>query len=153
MSTPGPKPAPTTLKLLRGSRADRIPEAEPTPPPGCPEPPEHLGEIARDEWSRIVPILEAMGVLSQADGTALAMYCQHYERWVAAEKGIRDEGTLSVSATGNIKLSPYIQLANASMAAMQKLLVEFGCTPSSRSRVASMNATPPADELSEFLKA
>ena len=41
----GRKPTPTRLKILKGSRADRINEREPALPPARPDAPEHLDAL------------------------------------------------------------------------------------------------------------
>ena len=65
--TPGTKPAPTALKLLKGTQKSRINHAEPPALAGFPDCPDHLDEVARQEWNRIVPELREMGVLSRID--------------------------------------------------------------------------------------
>jgi len=49
--------------------------------------------------------------------------------------------------------SPYLTVADQSMEAMRKLLVEFGLTPSSRSRIKLPAEGRPADEFDLFLEA
>jgi hypothetical protein len=51
----GPRPQPTTLRLLRGNPGKRkLNRDEPQPeiPPAVPDPPPHLLPLARDEWWR-----------------------------------------------------------------------------------------------------
>ena len=55
MAKRGPKPQPTALKLLRGTRADRVNDAEPCPPPGEPAPPAYLDAEGLAEWGRRAP--------------------------------------------------------------------------------------------------
>ena len=43
---------------------------------------------AKKEWKRLASSLEAMGVLTMADLTAFAGYCQAYARWKEAEEFI-----------------------------------------------------------------
>jgi P27 family predicted phage terminase small subunit len=145
----GRKPKPTVLKLLAGSRADRINPAEPVPGLVAPEPPDHLDRAALDEWKRLTPILMEMGILSKADGAALALYCDAYSRWLRARMDVLKRGSIVETAAGTLKLNPHIYLINSSMRLMKELLVEFGCTPSARSRVSVVMVK--RDELSEFL--
>lgn len=149
MSKRGPKPTPTPLKILRGTRKDRIPAAEPTPEPGRIEPPAALEGEAAKEWARIVPILEGMKVLTPADSMALALYCQAFARAVEAEATIRQTGMIIRTGLGGVKTNPAYAIAAAARAEMLKILAEFGCTPSSRSRIAAP-AERVADELAEF---
>ena len=151
MGKRGPKPKPTNLKILTNTRADRVNQAEPPTVAGLPEPPEVLGPVARSEWERIAPMLAAMGILATIDGTALALYCQHYERWSEAESKLREFGLVCPTGTGSVKQSPYLTIAAAAMAAMAKILAEFGATPSSRSRVKT-EKPPEEDEITAFLR-
>lgn len=134
MGRRGPKPKPTALKVLNGTRKDRINAAEPKPPPGLPEPPVHLDEVALAEWARMVELLSEMGTITTADGAALALYCTHFSTWVKANHELRTVGATISTDKGGAKTSPYVAIANASARAMERLLAEFGCTPSSRSR-------------------
>jgi P27 family predicted phage terminase small subunit len=150
MASRGRKPAPPEQKALKGERPGRINPAAPTPPDGVGEPPEILDEEGVRQWHRFAPVLARMGVLKESDADALALYCEHYSRWVVATKEIRKYGLTSVCGTGGEKVAPAVGIARESMAAMLKLLAEFGCTPSSRSRV-RVEAEGPKDDLAEFL--
>jgi P27 family predicted phage terminase small subunit len=141
---------PPGLKLLKGERADRRPAAALQAPIGTPECPDHLDATAREEWERIVPDLDAMGVLSRLDGSALALYCTAYSRWRKAQGEVESYGLLTETALGGLKANPAVGIAAAAEAQMQRLLVEFGCTPSSRSRVKA-GGEAPKDELGDFL--
>jgi P27 family predicted phage terminase small subunit len=150
MGRRGPKPRPTALKIVAGVRADRINGSEPVAVPGRPECPEHLDATARTEWERIVPMLEESGVLSRVDGSAVALYCAAYSRWVTAKEKIEENGLVEVAGHGSLKVSPYVQIAQSAERDMLRLLAEFGGTPSSRSRVNA--ATPkPSDPFEAFV--
>src|ERR1039458_3931220 len=86
------KPKPTLLKVLAGSRPCRVNSAEPKPPAGRPDPPAHLAGEALAEWGRMVEVLDGLGVLTRADGAALAIYCVAHARWIEARKVIEDSG-------------------------------------------------------------
>jgi P27 family predicted phage terminase small subunit len=138
--TRGRKPKPTALKLLHGSRSDRINPLEPTPEIVIPDCPPHLDEEAKAEWGRIALELEAMGVLSRVDRAALAGYCQAWSRWVKAEDIIhKTTEVLQSKETGNFYRNPWLDVSNRALKQMHQFLVEFGMTPSSRSRVSSTN--------------
>lgn len=154
----GRKPKPTALKLLDGTRADRINTAEPSPAKGRPERPAHLDDVACAEWDRIVPQLEQLGVLSQVDGAALALYCGAFSEMLAAEASVREYGLLidtgitAEGATPGKKANPAVAIARQARAQLHRLLVEFGLTPSSRSRLKANTAERPRDALEEFLR-
>lgn len=138
MSQPGPKPAPTRLKLLRGNpgkRALNKVEPKPTGLTKVPPAPAQLGDVGKKEWKRMGKELLTMGLLSKCDLPALAGYCASYELWVDAYQNVNLKGSIVKTAGGNIIQNPYLSIANRQMAEMRKWLSEFGCTPSSRSRV------------------
>ncbi len=144
--TRGRKPTPTPLKIANGVRKSRINADEPKAS-GTPACPEHLDEEAKKEWRRISKDLSAMGILSSIDRAALAAYCQCWSEWVAATKMIQETGPVLKASSGELYHNPYKSVANKAMAGMMKVLVEFGMTPSSRSRV---HASPQSKEIDEF---
>lgn len=152
MATRGRKPRPTSLKVLAGDRADRVNTAEPSPVAGAPPCPEHVAEDprAREAWDRLIPLLDRMGVLSQADGSALEIYCTAYSRWRKALESIRSQGLTVYTDKGSEKTNPAVSIAAQAEAAMGRILACFGCTPSDRGRL-RVGAKEKKDGLSEFL--
>lgn len=133
---PGKKPLPTNIKLLKGTaRKCRLNPGEIQPDVIAPDPPDHLSEYARREWSRITVELLRLGLLSEIDRAALAAYCQCYGRWVDAEEKLNKTGLVRKTTNGNIVQNPLIGIANRAMEIMRQYLVEFGMTPSARTRV------------------
>jgi P27 family predicted phage terminase small subunit len=149
--TRGRKPKPAELKILEGVRADRIPSGVATAVAGVPECPEHLDDDARAEWFRILPELQQLGVLSRTDGAALALYCDAYSQWVSANREIVTHGLMIETDLGGMKANPAVAMARAAKAQMHRLLVEFGCTPSSRGRI-SVSKAEPENALTELLR-
>jgi P27 family predicted phage terminase small subunit len=147
----GRKAEPTPLKILKGTRKDRVNAEEPMPPAALPECPECLDSFGRAEWGRIVPQLEAMGVLAEVDGAALALYCAAYSQWVQADMEIGIYGLLVDTGMGGVKANPAVAMARAARAQMHSLLTEFGATPASRSKV-KVRDEGKKDALGEFLK-
>jgi phage terminase small subunit len=123
----GRKPKPTHLKVLAGKPGHRpLNLAEPTPDlVASPKPPRHLVGPERKLWGTLVPVLERMQVLTEADLTALEMLCAAYGDWRRNRTG---EAWKRVAAG----------------------LAEFGLTPSSRSRVKVLNAGK-RTSLAEFI--
>lgn len=133
----GRKPKPTAVRQLDGNPGKRpLNDAEPVPPPGLPTCPEFLEQEAREEWDRIVAILQEMDLLTTADRSALAAYCVAYGRWVRAEQQVRKFGEIVKSPDKGWPMqSPYLSISNQALETMRKLMTEFGLTPSSRSRI------------------
>ena len=79
--------------------------------------------------------LHEIGVLTTIDRAALAGYCVAYGRWMEAEKIVAEKGAVLKTTAGNLIQNPYLAVANKAWEHMMKAAVEFGLTPSSRSRV------------------
>lgn len=151
----GRKPKPTVLKVLEGNPGKRrINDREPSAPAGMPDCPGYLDDTARDEWQRTGEVLRDMGLLSLADRTALAAYCTAYSRWVQAEAAVKKFGTIVKSPDKGFPMkSPYLTIADQAMESMRKFMVEFGLTPSSRSRIKVPDAGQAGDEFDSFMEA
>jgi P27 family predicted phage terminase small subunit len=93
-------------------------------------------------------------LLSTADRGALAAYCTAWARWVEAEAMVKKFGMIVKSPEKGFPMkSPYLAIADQSMEIMRKLMVEFGLTPSSRSRIKVPDGGDAADEFDQFLEA
>jgi phage terminase small subunit len=122
----GRKPKPTALKILEGAQPCRINTREPhMPAAGGPPCPDWLGDYGKQLWERYAPILETAGLLTTGDIPAFEQLCDEYDT-------IRRD-----------------RLDNPARDRYRRLLVEFGLTPSSRSRIKS-SAEAPKDALAEF---
>ena len=149
MAIRGRKPKPTPLKILAGDRADRINRSEPRPGRSLPDCPDHLDADGREAWDRIVPGLDALGVLTTQDTEALALYCAAYGRWRKANEEVRKGGVTTFSEQGALKINPAVTVAQQAERLMAAILMEFGLTPASRSRVKT--DARPHDALADFL--
>jgi P27 family predicted phage terminase small subunit len=135
----GRKPVPTVVQIARGNPGKRrLNEHEPMPDqPRTLDPPEWLQGDARAEWINKAAMLDRLGLLTEADLHALELYCQTYAQWREAQRMIDQFGLIVQSTKGFPAMSPWLHVAHMAQAQMMKLLIEFGLTPSSRSRVAS----------------
>ncbi len=140
----GRKPVPSKLKLLRGNPGKRpINKREPAPQQAIPECPPELDAAAAAEWARICPELAAVGVLTRLDRSALAGYCQSWSQWLGAIEELKLTGPVIKAPSGYQVQSPHWTIANSALKQMKVFLVEFGMTPSSRSRIVA--GEPPKD--------
>lgn len=134
----GRKPKPTQLKRLEGNPGKRrLNGYEPLPPVPdlVPYAPRFLNEAARDEWNRMINILLGMGLYTQVDHAALAMYCQAWGRWIVAERKLAEEGEIITGAEGGKSQNPWRYEANKAQEQIRRMLAEFGLTPASRARL------------------
>jgi P27 family predicted phage terminase small subunit len=143
------------MRQLEGNPGKRaINDREPIPPPGVPECPDFLEGEARAEWFRAASVLQEMNLLSRADRSALAAYCTVYARWVHAEAQVKKYGSIVKSPEKGFPMkSPYLSIADQALESMRKLMVEFGLTPSSRSRIRVLEDSDVRSELEIFLGA
>lgn len=126
------KPKPVALKLLAGNPGrHRLPNV-PQPATELPDCPEHLSGEAVVEWERISPQLVKLGLLSQLDRAALAMYCSAWGRWIDAERKLEEGGTVVKSPSGYPIQNPYLAVASGAAKQMFRMLAEFGLSPSAR---------------------
>lgn len=139
----GPPRKPTAWRRAEGNRGKKAwNRAEPIPPEGTPDCPDHLSEEARAEWHRLVDTLVGMGVISIVDRAVLAAYCQAYGRWVEAEQKLKETPLLFKTPSGYVQQSPWLNVANRQMELMGRYMAEIGLTPASRSRIAIATANP-----------
>jgi len=149
MGRRGPKGKPTALKLLEGCRADRINAAEPEfPAAGDHAAPVWLDRYGREHWDELSAVLRRAGVLTEGDLAALAQLCDDY----SIIRRSLDPPDAEVVGDYD-RMRSLMTNADRARERYKRMLVEFGLTPSSRSR---LKAAPerPKDEvqaLDEFL--
>ena len=132
------KPIPTNIHILRGNpgrkpKSELVDDVEPEI--RLPKPPLHLTVEAKREWKRLGEELESLGLVSNIDYAAFAVYCQAYGRWVYAEKQINKLGDDGLISRGSYGLAQWFRMSMQLMDQLRKMLIEFGMTPSSRTRV------------------
>jgi P27 family predicted phage terminase small subunit len=124
------------LKLLAGNPGHRplnLSEPQPTGIPTCPR---HLDKCAREEWKRVSTQLIKLGLLTNIDKVVLEIYCSSYSRYREAERQIAAFGlVIKAGKSGYPIPNPYVGIANVAQETCRKCCVEFGMTPSSRSKV------------------
>jgi len=150
MAKTGRPRKPTALKRIQGTlRKDRSKPREWIPPAGAPAMPKTLDARAREVWRECVGLLEPAGILTKADGGALADYCRALSRADAADVLVAKEGLTCATAEG-IKAHPAVGIARRERDAATRLRALFGLDPSSRARL-SVPEKPKADATEDFL--
>ena len=147
----GPRPLPTATKALNGTlRADRANPYEPTIAAltEIPKAPYYLKAIAKRFWTRTAGVLVEMGVLTEADLPGLEAYCSVYARWKDAEAHLGQAGLTTLGGQNGLIVvpSPYLKIVEDNLKQMKGWMVEFGLTPSSRSRVKVEKKQPPKSD-------
>lgn len=136
MGLRGPAPKPRALVVLEGNPGKRpLNPLEPQPPLRRPKCPDYLDETAKREWKRLVPILEQMRVLTEADGIALGNLCQQYAMLQEAQTKLHRTGLLLKTKSGYVQQSPLVAIVSSAVDQVNKLCREFGLTPAARTRI------------------
>lgn len=142
----GRKPTPKQILSLRGSRVRGPHKAGIDAPPGVPQAPEWLGEIARAEWERIVPMLEASKVMSPRHQQTLAAYCDSFADMVLADQELRANGPTLMDDKGRVSNHPAWMRKRDARTSMLRFAAEFGLTASALARVSAVDNGPTQDE-------
>jgi P27 family predicted phage terminase small subunit len=153
MAKAGRRPKPTALKILDGTeRGPR--KQEPGLPAGVPPMPERLkvDAVAMAQWHELAGILTRMGVLTLADGEALATLCEVHSAEQSCLLQLRAGGAVMHTDLGGVKPNPAGPMYRSLVSQKAALLSEFGLTPSSRTKLAT-KAEVKKDELEEFFTA
>ncbi len=143
MGKRGPAPAPTSLKLLKGTQADRVNRDEPLPAAGIVEKPAWLDARAAAVWDRLAPDLIDKGVLTPWDIDAFVDLCavivtnQDAHAEITAN-GIFLEETRELAHGGSVSRTvqnPAWRVVRESSAVIVTLGGRFGLNPSDRQQL------------------
>lgn len=138
MGSRGPKPTPTAILDLRGSkRASDRPDLRVHPE--LPDPPEWLLGEALAMWHELAPMLYHAKVLTKRDRNALARYCRLWHRWRQAEEKVDQIGMMLVAKDkdGNVEIrrNPVAIEARNLAAMLDRMEASFGLNPASRATI------------------
>ncbi len=156
---------PTKLKLIHGTfRKDRAPANEPEPEKvtDVPGPPSYLDKYAKKLWKSLAGELVEKGILTIVDIPALEVTCELYGQYrlsheavfcpVDPKTGRKVKRSLAEYMRGrNSQTMPEYTAMTKAFGAFKAYLIEFGLTPSSRSRLdlpeSSEDKTDPMEKL------
>jgi P27 family predicted phage terminase small subunit len=155
MGKRGPAAVPTKIKIARGTLRSRN-KAEPQPPASGVAMPAHLGKVAAARWSELLPLLQAVRVMTDADVEALARYCDTYEWWLATRAILKKDGCTYpiLNDGGEIKYiaqRPEVSIAHKLAQQLRQLEQDFGLNPSARSSLSVQPDKPATDEDAAIL--
>lgn len=138
----GRKPTPKQILQIRGSRIRGPHVTGIDAPPGVPPAPDWLADIARAEWERIVPMLEASRVMSPRHQQTLACYCDSFADMVTADAELKANGTTLMDDKGRVSNHPAWLRKRDARNQMLKFAAEFGLTASALARVSAVEQPP-----------
>jgi P27 family predicted phage terminase small subunit len=138
----GPKPTPTALKLVNGTRRSRIQPKRPISGTyeRSPQPPKWLSEVAKGYWRRLGPELAHSGRLNPDNLESFAILCEAYARHERAIRVLDDPETDWFP--GGTRRHPAMLEAKEASAVALRYGQEFGLTPAS---AASVKVPPVSD--------
>ena len=102
------------------------------------------GKVARNEFNRLVGLLEKIDIICELDITNLALYCQTYAKLVNLIKELEQE-ELVIDGKPNPKVKMQLQLSEE----LRKLGNELGISLSSRLKFATSKAEKERDEVKD----
>ena len=135
---PGPKPKPTSLKLLQGNPGKRaLPTNEPTPRPISPDKPDFgENEPASAYWDQLSPVLDAMGCHTEADGHALWLLCLELSTVALCEQHLWGvESIVYKTTNGSEAPTAWLKQRREASKAAESLMARLGLTPADRSKI------------------
>lgn len=150
---PGPKPKPTSLKLIEGNPGKhKLPKNEPKPRPVRPEMPDYLDTEGRKRWEELVSDLESIGVLTVVDREVLGGYCDAFATFVSAKRILDRDGWVKKAETSGYEMpSPWVAIRNRAMDDLRRFGAELGIGAASRSRIEVKKPDADDNPLAELL--
>lgn len=104
------------------------------------EPPDWLGDVAREEFNKLASELMQIGLITNPDVNSLAVYCDALEKYIECTRQIKADGIMMkhVNNDGHENKIPHPLLSKQRDAAntMKAIAQEFGMTPSARAKLA-----------------
>ena len=131
---------------IRGSRIRGPHKSGIDAPPSVPPAPAWLSDIAREEWDRIVPMLQASKVMSPRHQQTLAAYCDSLADMIEADRELKANGATFMDDKGRVSNHPAWNRKRDARNQMLKFAAEFGLTASALARVTAVEQTQANDE-------
>lgn len=137
MARSGPAPKPTKLKIIDGSRKDRINTREPLPVAVPPECPADVAADVREIWDYTLRELQHMGLAYACDRDALRAYCEAVVSHRKSCALLAKSPILIKSDYGSYVRNPALAIQRDTANTIRVFAQEFGLTPSARTRIES----------------
>jgi P27 family predicted phage terminase small subunit len=132
----GRKPSAASLRVIQGGAT--TPKTAPKAEPKAPDAPNFVkllgkteqARTARAEWKRVVPQLDALGIIALLDARLLTDYCIACAQLDAANFAVAADGF------GAESKNPAVTAANQIRGQLKFYISELGLSPTSRMRMA-----------------
>lgn len=147
------------LKLLKGNPSKENLNDIVVPPPKLPKCPTWLDKEGKKEWKRISKDLFDLGLLTNIDMAALAIYCQTFSRWLECEQFISQFGyTYEDTYTGKngdifhtTKVYPQVGFSQKYTNLLTKYIAMFGLSPGYRGNLIGSGKEEKKSKMNSFL--
>jgi P27 family predicted phage terminase small subunit len=144
----GRKPKPTAMLKAQGtydaSRHKNRLEAD-----GIPTAPAVQSANETFEW--LVKKLDDLGVVAEVDAMALQMLSDAWEDYQVARAVVKEQGPTYATTTAQGDLMwrprPEVSMMNAAWSKVEKMMVQFGLTASSRAKIEMQEKIETLDDL------
>lgn len=97
--------------------------------------PKDIESDAKVYMENVLEILESRGILENVDSAALTMLARNYSMFIKASKQLEIDGLTVKSDRGNISPHPAIKIAKDAQTQAMKVMLEFGLTAKSRTKL------------------
>ena len=97
--------------------------------------PTDIEKEAKDYMKDVILMLEDNSLMKNVDNAALTMLARNYSMFIKASKQLEKDGLTVVSDRGNIAPHPAIKIAKDAQNSAMKVMMEFGLTAKSRSKL------------------
>jgi P27 family predicted phage terminase small subunit len=134
----GRPPKPQALAALSGDRRRKGKGMD--LPLAVPDVPDWLSEEAKTEWATVTHLLSTMRVVSEVDCIALAQLADYMAKWKRAAEQVSKIGMVipirdAAGTVTGFRRNPYVTMHLEYGLMVQRLLSQFGMTPSARARL------------------
>ena len=148
----GRKPLAQEVKRKSGTyrlNPNRENKSAPTSDGKEPDMPDWFNEDETLKWLELAEDLSTSGVLSKDCRELMIAYCTAFGGWMKARRAVEATGIALVQkeedGSTKIKSNPFCIQLHKYRDTMNRLLPEFGLTPSSRGKLKSMNTSEDSD--------
>ena len=154
----GRKAHPTALRIIKGNPTRRpLNKQEPKPQKWTTQPPERLSEKALSVWEHVEGVMQGIGVLAQTDAAGVELLCEAYADYLDAREELKEFGSNYYTTTtrdGGLmyRTHPAMGVIQDADRRIRAWLVEYGMTPSSRSKIKAHVEDDEIDPAEEFFK-
>lgn len=141
MGERGPLPKPHARRRNKRPKLGerRIDVARPSLPAG-------LAGEARAEWRRIVPQLEAAGLLAKLDRSVLIRYCTAWADWCELDEQLKATSKVIRGSKGQLIRNPLWIMRKEAEETLSDLGRQLGLSPNARIRVGVVHEQPVEEE-------